>query len=129
MAKKIDEAKVQQYMRIFGISEAEALQMLEDDATIDAGGKCEWETEPTAEQKKAMRQARMADRSPKEKATKRAKKENPDKQRIISAFVDCITEKELGDWGSTINVVNPEREFEFSLNGITYKVVLSVPRK
>lgn len=124
MAKKIDEAKVQQYMKIFDISEAEALQMLEDDATIDAGGKCEWETELTAEQKKAMRQARMADRSPKEKATKRAKKENPDKQKIISAIGSL-----LADMGASAEITNAEREIAFTLDDVNYKLVLSVPRK
>ena len=63
MPKKIDEAKIQQYMKTFDLDEADAIQMIEDDLTIDAGGKCDWEKELTPEQKRAVRQARTVDRT------------------------------------------------------------------
>ena len=54
MAKGIDTAKVQQYMKAFNLTEEDAIKMIEDDALIDAGGKCDWEQEMTPEQKKAV---------------------------------------------------------------------------
>ena len=121
--KPSQEERAKKYMKILNVSYDEALQMVIDDDTIDNGGKCDWEVELTPEQKKIVRKARMADREVKMEKTKRTRKENPDKQNLISKFVKVL-ETETDE----IEVLNPEREVAFIYNGNKYKITLSSPR-
>lgn len=121
--KPSQEERAKKYMKILNVSYDEALQMVIDDDTIDNGGKCDWEVELTPEQKKIVRKARMADREVKMEKTKRTRKENPDKQNLISKFVEVL-ETETDE----IEVLNPEREVAFIYNGNKYKITLSSPR-
>ena len=109
-----------------GLTEAEIQQVLEDDKRIDKGEKL---FELTAEQEKASKQARQADRKPTvyklDNANgKRSKKANTDKQAIINALDEAICR--IADAQS--EVTNAEREILFHFNGVKYKVVLSAPR-
>ena len=117
-------------LRKLGLSDAEIEQVLADDKRIDKGEKL---FELTAEQEKASKQARKADRAPTvykldNTAGKRSKKVNTDKQYLIKAIVSGLkTYCGLLDENS-VEVVNPERELIFHYNGTKYKVVLSAPR-
>ena len=107
-----------------GLTEEEVAQVIEDDKRIDKGEKL---FELTAEQEKASKQARQADRKPTVYEFKpRERKANDSKRAIINALVDCA--KDLADNGE-VDVTNIEREFLFTANGVKYKVVLSAPRK
>ena len=111
-------------LRKLGLTNAEIQQVLEDDKRIDKGEKL---FELSAEQEKASKQARQADRKPTVYEFKpRERKANDSKRAIINALVDCA--KELSDNGE-VDVTNIEREFLFTANGVKYKVVLSAPRK
>lgn len=118
---KQDQAKVKNLMVCLGITEQEALQVLEDDKRIDKGEKL---FELTEEQKVAEKQARLTGERV---ATKpqREKKVDNQKQDIISTMVGSI----INVFGVRVDVANEEREFEFELNGRKFKVVLSCPRK
>lgn len=118
------EERAKKYMKILNISYEEALQVVQDDDTIDNGGKCDWEVELTPEQKKIVRKARMADREVKMEKTKRTRKENPDKQELITSFANALYDKGVEDY----EVLNPEREIAFIYNGTRYKITLSSPR-
>ena len=117
-------------MRKLGMTEDEIKQVLADDKRIDKGEKL---FELTAEQEKASKQARQADRKPTtykldNKDGKRSKKANTDKQYLIKAIVSGLkTYCGLLDENS-VEVVNAERELIFHYNGTKYKVVLSAPR-
>lgn len=121
--KESIETRAKKYMNLLNVSYDEAVQMVKDDDTIDNGGKCDWEVELTPEQKKIVRKARMADREVKKEKTKRARKENPDKQNLIEKFREVL-ENETDE----IEVLNPEREIAFIYNGTRYKITLSSPR-
>ena len=113
-------------LRKLGLSDAEIEQVLADDKRIDKGEKL---FELTAEQEKASKQARKADRAPTiykldNTAGKRSKKANTDKQAIINALDEAICR--IADVQS--EVTNAEREILFHYNGTKYKVVLSAPR-
>jgi hypothetical protein len=118
---KQDQAKVKNLMVCLGITEQEALQVLEDDKRIDKGEKL---FELTEEQKANEKQARLTGERV---ATKpqREKKVDNQKQDIISTMVGSI----INVFGVRVDVANEEREFEFELNGRKFKVVLSCPRK
>lgn len=126
MGKKENrEEKIQQLMKSLELSREDAEKLLEEDEIIDGGGKCEWEQEPTAEQKKVMRQARMADREVKAEKTKRTRAEDPDKRALMLTLMNAVAE--VADGGIVLK--NPEREFEFNFNGRKFKITLSAPRE
>ena len=121
--KEPKEVRAEKYMKILKCSYEEALKVVEDDDIIDAGGKCDWETEPTAEEKKVMRKARMADRTVTEGKAKRTRAEDEDKRKLMSALETLAREM-----GETVEVTNPERELELIYNGRKFKITLSAPR-
>ena len=126
MGKKTNkEEKIQQLMKTLNLSREDAEKVAEEDEIIDGGGKCDWEQELTPEQKKAIRQARMADREVKTEKTKRTRNEDGDKRELINTLMNAVAEVADG----CIVMKNPEREFEFDYNGRTFKLTLSAPRK
>lgn len=119
---KQDQAKVKNLMVCLGITEQEALQVLEDDKRIDKGEKL---FELTEEQKANEKQARLTGERVATTKPKREKKVDNQKQNIISTMVGSI----INVFGVRVDVANEEREFEFELNGRKFKVVLSCPRQ
>ena len=118
---KQDQAKVKNLMVCLGITEQEALQVLEDDKRIDKGEKL---FELTEEQKANEKQARLTDERVATTKPKREKKVDNQKQDIINTMVGSI----INVFGVRVDVANEEREFEFELNDRKFKVVLSCPR-
>ena len=111
------EELIQNHMRILGISREEAIQLIEDDKKIDRGEKL-FELPPELE--KGAKKARCVASADRKKSTaKREKKVDDDKRHLINHFTEGL---------ENVNVINPEREFEFFYNGKKYKLVLSVPR-
>lgn len=111
------EELIQNHMRILGISREEAIQLIEDDKRIDRGEKL-FELPPELE--KGAKKARcVASADRKKPTTKREKKVDEDKRHLINHFTVGF---------DNVNVINPEREFEFFYKGKKYKLVLSVPR-
>ena len=112
-------------MRKLGMTEDEIKQVLADDKRIDKGEKL---FELTAEQEKASKEARQADRKPTvykldNTAGKRSKKTDEDKEFLINTLFSAILP--ICD---TYKVTNAGREFEFTYHGRKFKVVLSAPR-
>ena len=112
---------VAKLMEKLGITEAEALEIIDADKRIDKGEKL---FELTAEQEQASKQARQADSKPREKKVTKERKVDNDKREIIQAIDDALC-----DLVDNVEVVNPEREIVFHFNERKYKIVLSAPRK
>jgi len=121
--KESKEVRAKKYAEVLDISYEEALKVVEDDDIIDAGGRCDWETEPTAEEKKIMRKARMADRTVSAEKAKRTRAEDTDKRELMGAL-----ESLARDMGEDVVVTNVEREIELTYNGRKFKITLSAPR-
>ena len=117
-----------QAMRKCGMTEDEILDVLTADREIDRGAKLfELDEELQAGAKKARRADRTDTPKPRER------KPNEDRRFLLSALVWAMTTDidQAGDnvLATDVEIVNPEREFLFTYNGIKYKVVLSAPRK
>lgn len=111
-----------QAMRKLGFTDEEIAEVMEADKKIDQGEKL---FELTAEQEKASKQARQADRKPRvydldNTGGKRNKKADAEKAELLEMLINAIP--------AEADVSNPEREFTFIYNGTKYKVVLSIPR-
>ena len=121
------EKLIAKHMNLLKISRDEAIQLIEDDKRIDKGEKL---FSLTPEQEKASKKARSAGRKPKTTiykfdTTKRKKPENKNKSDLISVITVALTE-----YGAeNLELINPEREFTFTMDGTKYKIVLSLPRK
>ena len=132
MSKMIASAKIGETLNPqivalakLGLTDAEIQQVLEDDKRIDKGEKL---FELTAEQEKASKQARQADRKPTvykldNTAGKRNKKSDNDKADLVNALFSAIL-----PMCDTYEITNGEREFCFTYHGRKFKVVLSAPR-
>ena len=121
------EKLIAKHMNLLKISRDEAIQLIEDDKRIDKGEKL---FSLTPEQEKASKKARSAGRKPKTTVykfdtTKRKKPENKNKSELISVITSALTE-----YGAeNLELINPEREFTFTMDGTKYKIVLSLPRR
>lgn len=116
--------QVQKMMKLLGISEAEAVELIATDKRIDKGEKL---FELPEELKAGAKKARRADRKPTNyNFSKRERKTDNIKLEITSRLVELIT-KEIADSGS-VEVANPEREFSFTHKGKKYKITLACPR-
>lgn len=117
------DEKVQKLMKILGITEAEALEVIATDKEIDRGAKL---FELPDELKAGAKKARQADRKPTNyNFTKRERKADNEKAFLVSSMVELL--ENVAD-GGTVDVANAEREFTFFYKDRKYKVVLSCPR-
>ena len=121
------EKLIAKHMNLLKISRDEAIQLIEDDKRIDKGEKL---FSLTPEQEKASKKARSAGRKPKTTVykfdtTKRKKPENKNKSDLISVITGALTEH----GAENLELINPEREFTFTMDDTKYKIVLSLPRK
>ena len=112
-------------LRKLGLTDAEIADVLKTDKEIDRGAN---PFPLSAEQEKASKDARQADRKPTiykldNTNGKRSKKADTDKQELmhyLEVAIRCVADN--------LEIVNPEREFTFTYNDKKYKVVLSAPR-
>lgn len=114
-------------MQKLGCSEAEALQIIEDDKKIDKGEKL---FELTAEQKKVAKQATSTGtkKHTAYKFDKKSRKENPIKQQIIEEIFKFITENaEFG--AESVEILNKERQIAFKVGENDYELTLVQKRK
>lgn len=109
------ESEILKMMTKLDLTREEAIQLLQDDED-------DVSVELTAEQKKVVKQMTQGDRKKETAPRKRERKADDNKRNLISMLVDCLK------IFTTVEVVNPEREFLFTYNGEQYKVVLSKPR-
>lgn len=116
-------------LRKLGLTDEEIANVLATDKEIDQGAK---HFELAEELKPGAKKARRADRTDTPKPAHRERKPNEDKRFLLSALVWAMTTDidQAGDnvLATDVEIINPEREFLFTYNGIKYKVVLSVPR-
>lgn len=113
--------KIEKLMKVLGVSEEEAWEIHKHDLAVEKGA----DPYPlTAEQEKASKQARQADRAPTVyKFQKRERKADEDKRELINILFSAILPE-----CESYEVTNAEREFLFTYHGKKYKVVLSAPR-
>ena len=115
--------EVARLMEKLGCSEAEAMDIIASDKRIDKGEKL-FEL-PKEKQEVAKKMAR-AERAPTAyKFTQRERKPNNEKRNLISMLVKFL-EPHVDE---KIEITNEEREINFKMQGVKYRIILSCPRK
>ena len=131
MAEKVinlaDEKKIAQLMKTLDITREEAIEVIQEDAEIDKGST---KYELTGEAAKISKKMRQADRK---KTTtynfdtsKRERKVDPVKKDLIAGVAEYITQAHSA---SEMAITNDQRQIDFKINGVRYRIVLSAPRK
>ena len=110
---KAEKEKQIQALKNLGLTDEEVAKVLADDEKIDKGAKL---FELPKELENAANNILYRNDN-------REKKVDTDKQKLIADLLSGIP------YAETVNIINAEREVEFTYNGKKYKIVLSCPRK
>ena len=111
------EQKIQEMMSLLKCSREEALQVLADDEDINKGKKKDFDLTP--EQEKNVKH--RGQKAPTVyKHTKRERKENPTKIKIIQEIFDFLSEKDY----ENLIITKKEREIDFNCDGNSYTLQL-----
>ena len=117
---------LKELVRVLNITEDEAREVQQTDKRIDRGEKL-FELPPELEA--GAKKARRADRK-KVENVKREKKVDNDKRDLIQYLESSLEDAHHRDMDlDDITITNPEREMEFTYNGIKYRLTLMRPRK
>lgn len=120
------ETQKEKIMRILGVDEAGADEILRADKAIDRGERMDFDLDPETE-KMAKK---MANAGTRKKPTvynfdtsKRQRKENPTKAGIIAELAKFLTEQSENAC-ENVNITNKERQIAFECGGHKYELTL-----
>ena len=118
------ETQKEKIMRILDVSAAEADEIMAYDKAVDQGKPTKYDL--SKEQEKEVRKYRQADRKPfVPNLQKRERKANEPKRELIEIVKQALENAGISD----ISVTNVERQLDFSMDNVKYRIVLSAPRK
>ena len=113
-------------MRTLNCTEAEAIDILEQDKAIDQGKRVSFDLSPEDENR--AKKYANADTHKRPMNTKpRERKPDEEKRYLIEALEEMLQNSEVQ--AENLVVTNPERQIDFVFHGKRYRVVLSAPRK
>ena len=120
----MNTTKVNEYMKKYGITEAEAKEMLAEDEEIDKMSMSEINADLSAEQKKAIKDATKTTSDKQTERKPREKKVDETKQHLIEIVRSTLFENEI-----CCQVTNDEKTIDFNLNGADYTFTLTKHRE
>lgn len=115
--------QIQKMMKNLGLTEQEARELLADDAKIDKGQKMAFDLTPEQEKNAKKARATGTKKSTTYKFENRKRKENTEKRDILKAIFELAE-----DCWDNAELVNPERQVDFHLNGNHYSITLTCHR-
>lgn len=115
--------QIQKMMKALGLTEQEARELLADDAKIDKGQKMAFDLTPEQEKNAKKARATGSKKPTAYKFEKRKRKENTEKRDILKALFELAE-----DCWDNAELVNPERQVDFHLNGNHYSITLTCHR-
>ena len=115
--------QIQKMMKTLGLTEQEARELLADDAKIDKGQKMAFDLTPEQEKNAKKARATGSKKPTAYKFEKRKRKENTEKRDILKALFELAE-----DCWDNAELVNPERQVDFHLNGNHYSITLTCHR-
>lgn len=119
-----DTARIKQFMEKLGISQEEAQALLANDKAVDRMKDGEVNADLTDEQRATLKKMRQADHKPAVyNFSKRERKPNAAKREIIQTLDEALC-----DIADAVTVTNQERQIDFVIDDVKYRVILSAPR-
>ena len=120
----MNTAKVNEYMKKYGITEAEAKDILAEDEEIDKMSMSEINSDLSAEQKKAIKDATKTTSGKQTERKPREKKVDETKKHLIEIVRSALFANEI-----YCQVTNDEKTIDFNLNGADYTFTLTKHRE
>ena len=115
--------QIEKMMKNLGLTEQEARELLADDAKVDKGQKMAFDLTPEQEKNAKKARATGTKKPTAYKFENRKRKENPEKRDILKALFELAE-----DCWDNAELVNPERQIDFHLNGNHYSITLTCHR-
>lgn len=115
--------RIEKMMKTLGLTEQEAWELLADDAKVDKGQKMAFDLTPEQEKNAKKARATGTKKPTAYKFENRKRKENPEKRDILKALFELAE-----DCWDNAELVNPERQIDFHLNGNHYSITLTCHR-
>ena len=122
----MDEKLIAYHMKSLQCTRDEAIQLIKDDLDVDKGIAKPWDLTP--EQIKNQRKMTNVTTRRTSGTVNRAKKENPDKLRIIQCIENALNTELFNDDSDAVKVTNAERTLDFCLNDVSYSITLTAHR-
>lgn len=129
------EAQITKMMKALKISREEAIQVIREDEEIDKMPMSQIDNDLTPEQRKAKKDATKATGDKRKRAytfTKRERKPDEVKREIIETIARNLDRCCFGEDLHTVenvNILKPEKEITFTVDGEEYSVTLTKHRK
>lgn len=123
------EQLIAHYMASLNCTREEAISVIQEDEIIDRMKDKDVSNDLTEEQKKVSKQARQADRKKtvyKFDTSKRERKVDPVKKDLIAGIAHVLVNSFDADG---MEITNDQRQLDFLIEGVRYRIVLSAPRK
>ena len=127
------DKQIEKLMKNLGITEQEALELIEDDKAIDKGERVYFDLSPEKE-KEAKKFAKAGTRKAPtvykldNAEGKRSRKENPTKAAIIAELAKFLTETSENAC-EMVEITNKERQIAFKIGENAYELTLVQKRK
>ena len=123
------ETQKEKIMRILGVSDSEADDILASDKAIDQGKRVDFDLSPEQE-KLAKKFANAGTRKTPTvyKFDQRKRKENPTKAAIIAEIATFLTENSENAC-ENVEITNKERQISFKIGSESYELTLVQKRK
>lgn len=123
------ETQKEKIMRILGVSDSEADDILASDKAIDQGKRVDFDLSPEQE-KLAKKFANAGTRKAPTvyKFDQRKRKENPTKAAIIAEIATFLTENSENAC-ENVEITNKERQISFKIGSESYELTLVQKRK
>ena len=116
-------------MKALGVSEQEALEIIEFDKAVDRGERTEYDLDPDKEKEaKKMANVKNHRTTGVYNLNKRERKANPTKASIIAEIAQFLAENSENAC-ENVNITNKERQIAFRIGENDYELTLVQKRK
>lgn len=129
------ETQIKKMMDTLKITREEAIDLIREDEEVDKMSMSEVDSDLTAEQKKAKKDATKTTGDKRKRAytfTKRERKPDEVKREIIETIAQNLDRCCFGEDSHTVkdvNILKPEKEITFTVDGDEYSITLTKHRK
>lgn len=122
-------ATKEEIMQALGVSEEEALEIIEFDKAVDRGERTEYDLDPEKEKEaKKMANVKNHRTTGVYNLNKRERKANPTKASIIAELAQFLAENSENAC-ENVNITNKERQIAFRIGENDYELTLVQKRK
>lgn len=127
MLIETEKQKIQRFMKTLDLTEAEAKELIAEDAKVDKMKASEVDSDLTADQKQAVKKLKNSDTHV-YKFDKRERKKDATKESMIADIAKYLSETAEFE-AQNVKIVNSTQKIDFEFGGKSYSLTLTAHRK